>query len=499
MNSQPDLPEANPESRHFKRDLNLFDASMLVIGSMIGSGIFIVSADIARTVGSPGLLLLVWLITGVVTVIGALSYGELAGMMPRAGGLYIYLREAYSPLIAFLFGWTLFLVIQTGTVAAVAVAFAKFWGVLVPGLQENNVLFRVLGLKVSSAQLLAIAVVGVLTWINLRGIHTGKLVQNFFTVIKIGILVGLIVLGISLGTNAAAVTANFSQFWKGSWTHLSGGVVSAVQPLTGLMVVAAIGAAMVGSLFSSDAWYDITYAAGEVVNPRKTIPLSLAIGTGSVCLLYFLANLAYILALPLRGSPAASTVAGQGIQFAASDRVGTAAAWMIFGKPAASIMAVLIIISTFGCMNGLILAGARVYYAMARDGLFFRKAGELNKRSVPGAALVVQGVWAGLLCLSGSYSQLLDYVIFAVLIFFSLTVTGIFILRKKKPEAERPYRAVGYPVVPGLYVLVSVAIAVDLLLFKPGYTWPGLAIVLVGVPVFFLWRSLTGRGRSSER
>jgi APA family basic amino acid/polyamine antiporter len=490
-----DMPESHPESptasRHFKRDLKLFDASMVVIGSMIGSGIFIVSADIARTVGSPGYLLLVWFITGLVTVIGALSYGELAGMMPHAGGLYVYLREAYSPLIAFLFGWTLFLVIQTGTIAAVAVAFSKFCGVLIPGLNEKNVLVSVAGLKISSPQLLAIAVVAFLTGVNLRGIHTGKLVQNFFTVVKIGILAGFIVLGLALGANGAAIKANFAHFWSGSWTHVSGGAVTSILPLSGLMVLAAVGAAMVGSLFSSDAWYDITYAAGEVVDPKKTIPLSLAIGTGLVCLLYLLANVAYILTLPLRGSPTATTVAGQGIQFAASDRVGTAAASVIFGGPASVIMAALIIISTFGCMNGLILAGARVYYAMARDGLFFKKAGELNRRSVPGAALIFQGVWAGALCLSGSYSQLLDYVIFAVLIFFSLTVSGIFILRTKKPDAERPYKAFGYPIVPGLYILVSVAIAIDLLLFKPGYTWPGLAIVIVGVPVFFLWRALS--------
>jgi APA family basic amino acid/polyamine antiporter len=488
---KPDEMITTPTSgRHFKRDLNLFDASMIVIGSMIGSGIFIVSADIARTVGSPGLLLLVWFITGVVTIIGALSYGELAGMMPHAGGLYVYLREAYSPLIAFLFGWTLFAVIQTGTIAAVAVAFAKFWGVLVPSLHEKNVLLSVAGLKVSSPQVLAIAVVAFLTWVNLRGIHTGKLVQNFFTVIKIGILVAFIALGLAIGSNAAAIKANFAHFWSGSWTHVSGGVVSSVLPLGGMMVLAAIGAAMVGSLFSSDAWYDITYAAGEVINPKKTIPLSLAIGTGLVCLLYLLANLAYIVTLPLAGSPTATTVAGQGIQFAASDRVGTAAASVIFGGPGTAIMAVLIIISTFGCMNGLILAGARVYYAMARDGLFFRKAGDLNKKSVPGAALIFQGVWAGALCLSGSYSQLLDYVIFAVLIFFSLTVSGIFILRKKKPDAERPYKAFGYPVIPALYVVISAAIAVDLLLFKPGYSWPGLAIVVVGIPVFFLWKAL---------
>jgi len=476
MKDQAVNPGTVGDVRKFKRDLNLFDSSMIVIGSMIGSGIFIVSADIARTVGSPGLLVLVWLITGLVTIIGALSYGELAGMMPHAGGMYVYLREAYSPLIAFLFGWTLFLVIQTGTVAAVAVAFSKFTGVLLPWVGEKNILLTVFGLKISAAQLLAIVVVAFLTYVNLRGVHTGKLVQNFFTVTKIGILVGLILLGLTIGANAPAIKANFANLWKGSWVQADGTVL--FGSLSGLMVLAAIGAAMVGSLFSSDAWYDITYAAGEVINPKKTIPLSLLIGTGLVSLFYCLANVAYILILPLRS-----------IQFASSDRVGTAAASVIFGGPAEVIMAVLIMISTFGCINGLILAGARVYYAMARDGLFFKKVGGLNKKSVPGVALIIQGVWASLLCLSGTYSNLLDYVIFAVLIFFSLTVTGIFILRKKKPQAERPYKAFGYPVIPALYVIICIAIAVDLLLFKPGYTWPGLVIVLLGIPVFFLWRA----------
>ncbi len=471
--------------RKFKRDLNLFDSSMIVIGSMIGSGIFIVSADIARTVGSPGLLVLVWLITGIVTIIGALSYGELAGMMPHAGGMYVYLREAYSPLIAFLFGWTLFLVIQTGTVAAVAVAFSKFTGVLLPWAGEKNILLTVFGLKISAAQLLAIVIVAILTYVNLRGVHTGKLVQNFFTVTKIAVLVGLILLGFAIGANAPAIKANFANLWKGSWVQADGTIL--FGSLSGLMVFAAIGAAMVGSLFSSDAWYDITYAAGEVINPKKTIPLSLLIGTGSVSLLYCLANVAYILILPLRS-----------IQFAPSDRVGTAAASVIFGGPAEVIMAVLIMISTFGCINGLILAGARVYYAMARDGLFFKKVGGLNKKSVPGVALIIQGVWASLLCLTGTYSNLLDYVIFAVLIFFSLTVSGIFILRKKKPEAERPYKAFGYPVIPAAYVIICIAIAVDLLLFKPAYTWPGLVIVLLGIPVFFLWRAFAKPSASQD-
>jgi APA family basic amino acid/polyamine antiporter len=489
MDPQP-KEDRMTEQRQFKRDLNLFDSTMLIIGSMIGSGIFIVSADIARTVGSPGLLILVWVITGLVTLIGALSYGELAGMMPQAGGIYVYLREAYSPLIAFLFGWTLFLVIQTGTIAAVAVAFAKFTGVLFPAVGETNILLNVLGLKISAAQVLAIASIAVLTWVNLRGVRAGKKVQNSFTVVKFVTLVGFIVLGIVLGANAPAIKANLAAFWKGSWTHMAGGAVTGVTPLSGLMALAAVGAAMVGSLFSSDAWYGITYAAGEIKDPRKTIPLSLLIGTLSVSVLYILANVAYILILPVLGSPEAADVAGRGIQFAMSDRVGTAAAQVMFGGPAAGIMAVLIMISTFGCNNGLILAGARVYCVMSRDGLFFKQAGRLNRKSVPGVALIVQGVWASALCLSGTYNQLLDYVVFAVLIFFALTVSGVFILRRKRPDAERPYKAFGYPVVPALYILTALAIAVDLLIFKSGYTLPGLGIVLMGIPVYFVWKAL---------
>ena len=486
------VPPAPPAAgaREFKREMTLFDSMMIVMGAMIGSGIFIVSADIARTVGSGGYLLLVWLITGVVTVIGALSYGELAGMMPHAGGLYVYLREAYNPLTGFLYGWTTFLVIQTGTIAAVGVAFAKFTGLLVPWFNEKHVLATVLGLKVSAAQLLAIASIVVLTWLNMRGLRTGKTIQGFFTVTKTVALSGLILLGFLVGANAAAIKANIAVFWKASWTHMVNGQVASVEPLSGLMLLAAIGAAMVGSLFASDEWYTVTYIAGEVKNPRRNIPLSLVLGAGIVILLYFLANVAYVMILPVHGTPGAADIMGRGIQFAAADRVGTAAAEVIFGPAAALIMAVLIMISTFGCNNGLILSGARVYYAMAKDGLFFGATGKLNKRCVPGTALVVQGIWASLLCLSGTYSDLLDYVVFAVLIFFVLIVSGIFILRKKKPDAERPYKAWGYPVVPALYILLAAAIAVDLLVFKPKYTLPGLAIVLLGIPVYFVRKAL---------
>jgi APA family basic amino acid/polyamine antiporter len=481
-------------TQEFKRELRLLDSTMIVIGSMIGSGIFIVSADIARTVGGPGWLLMSWLIAGVVTVIGALSYGELAGMMPRAGGQYVYLREAYNPLIAFLYGWTMFTVIQTGTIAAVAVAFAKFTAVLLPGLGEDVVLFDAGLFKITAARLVAIASIVALTAINRRGIHGGRLVQNAFTLTKTAALLGLIVLGLALGRNATAVAANFHDFWRASWTHALPGGGVAVEPLVGLALLGALGASMVGSLFAADAWNNITFTAGEVVEPRRTIPLSLALGTGTVVLLYLLANVAYIRMLPVGGTPGAGTILGRGIQFATSDRVGVAAATMLFGAPAAVFMAALIMVSTFGCNNGLILAGARVYWAMAKDGLFFARAGLLNRKAVPGAALIVQAVWASLLCLTGTYSNLLDYVVFAVLLFYILTVAGLFILRRTRPDAERPYRAFGYPVVPALYILAAAAIAVDLLILKPTYTWPGLGLVLLGVPVYFLWTRFGRRG-----
>ena len=475
------------EAPQFKRELKLLDSTMIVIGSMIGSGIFIVSSDIARTVGSPGYLLLVWVITGAVTLTAALSYGELAGMMPRAGGQYVYLREAYNPLIGFLYGWTFFMVIQTGTIAAVGVAFAKYTAVIIPSLGESNVLFSIAGLHISAAQVVAIAVIAGLTYLNARGLRQGKIVQDVFTITKTVALLGLILLGVFLGRNATAITANLSDFWHAAWTHTAQNKIVSIDSLSGLGLWAALGVAMVGSLFSSDAWNNITFTAGEVVNPKRNIPLSLALGTVIVTVLYILANIAYILILPVTGSPDATDVLGRGMQFATNDRVGTAAASMIFGEPAAIIMAALIMISTFGCNNGLILAGARVYYAMARDGLFFRGTGTLNKNSVPGVALLVQGVWASVLCLSGNYSDLLDYVIFAVLVFYILTAAGIFRLRKRKPDAERPYKAVGYPILPALYILAATAISVDLLILKPTYTWPGVIIVLIGIPIYYVW------------
>ena len=473
--------------REFKRELGLLDSTMIVIGSMVGSGIFIVSADIARTVGSPGFLLLVWAITGAITLIAALSYGELAGMMPHAGGQYVYLREAYNPLVGFLYGWTFFMVIQTGTIAAVGVAFAKYTAVIIPAFSESNILFAIGSLHISAAQVLSIAVIAGLTFLNAQGLRQGKIVQDIFTIAKTTALLGLIALGLIIGKNIAAVSANMADLWNAVRVHTGQGGIVSMETLGGAGLLAAIGVAMVGSLFSSDAWNNITFTAGEVVNPKRNIPLSLAIGTGVVTLLYILANVSYVLVLPVRGTPDGQDVLARGIQFATSDRVGTAAAAMIFGEPATIIMACLIMISTFGCNNGLILAGARVYYAMARDGLFFRSTGTLNKNSVPGVALFVQGVWASALCLSGNYSDLLDYVIFAVLIFYILTVGGIFRLRKLRPDAERPYRALGYPVIPALYMIVAAAICLDLLIFKPAYTWPGMIIVLIGIPIYFVW------------
>ncbi len=479
----------NKNTREFRRELNLIDSTMIVAGSMIGSGIFIVSADIARTVGAPAYVLLVWIITGLLTIVGALSYGELAGMMPQAGGQYVYLREAYNPLIAFLYGWTFFMVIQTGTIAAVAVAFAKFTAVILPWFSENHILINSGVLNISAAQFLAISSIGLLTYLNSLGLQQGKTVQNIFTAAKITVLAGLILVGFIAGWNAEAIAANGSIFWKGSWTHISAGKIISIENLSGLALLPALGVAMVGSLFSSDAWNNITFTAGEVVNPRRTIPRSLILGTGLVTLLYVMVNIVYLLILPVTGSPEAADIMGQGIQFAVADRVGIAAGSMIYGSAAAVIMAILIMISTFGCNNGLILAGARVYYAMARDRLFFNKAGNLNKKAVPGNALVVQGIWASILCLSGTYGDLLDYVIFAVLIFYILTVAGIYRLRKKRPDVQRPYRAYGYPLLPALYILLAGAISLDLLIFKPAFTWPGLIIVVLGIPVYYLWKT----------
>lgn len=476
----------------FNRSLNLFDSTAIVAGSMIGSGIFIVSADIARMVGSPGWLMVVWLITGVMTIFAALSYGELAGMFPRAGGQYVYLREAYNPLTGFLYGWTLFLVIQTGTIAAVAMAFAKFLGVLVPWISESIVWVQVGVFKFGPAQVVAIGSIAILTWINTMGVQEGKRVQNGFTVGKFLLLLLFILVGLGFASNLEAIRLNNMHFWDPATEAPDGTDI----PLSGMALVAAVGMAMVGSLFSSDAWNNITFTAGEVINPRKNIPLSLLFGTLLVTVLYLLANLVYITVLPLRGSPEGEEVAVRGMQYALNDRLGTAAISGLFGNYAVLIMAAFIVISTFGCNNGLILAGARVYYAMAVDGIFFKKVGMLNGKGVPSMGLIIQGIWAGLLCLSGTYGQLLDYVVFAVLIFYVLTIFGIFRLRKSAPDAERPYRAFGYPVVPIIYILLAIVVMIILLIYKPAYTWPGLFIVILGIPVYFLWNKQTAKSQN---
>ncbi len=446
----------------FIKGLGLLDSTTLVIGSMIGSGIFIVSADIARQVNSPGLLIVPWLVTAILTMIAALTYGELAAAMPRAGGQYIYLREAYGPLFGFLYVWTLFLVIQTGTVAAVPSLLEVRWCVVPSSPHQLRNPRR--GHSSQHTTALAIGVIVLLTAVNTRGIHTGAMVQNIFTFAKTAALLGLIVLGFLAGRDAAAIEVNFTDFWRGadwSWT-----------------VIRIVGVAMVGALFASDAWNNVTFTAGEIRNPRRNLPLSLALGVGIVSLLYLACNFVYLTALPL-----------DAIQNAPEDRVATAAAARVFGPVAVQFMAAAIMISTFGCANGMLLAGARVYYAMARDGLFFRPVAKLHAvHRTPVVSLVFQCIWTCVLTLTGTYSDLLDYVIFAVRLFYILTIGGVFVLRRTRPGMERPYRAFGYPVLPAVYMVCAGLIEVLLLLYKPSYTWPGLGIVLLGIPVYLLWR-----------
>lgn len=481
-----DTPQS---SREFVKAMTLTDATMLVAGSMIGSGIFIVSSDISRTVGSPFWLLMAWVVAGVVTILGALAYGELAAMYPRAGGQYVFLRESMGHLMGFLYGWTLFVVIQTGTIAAVAVAFGRFLGVLWPDITPDRFGWfpqfdvvtpgGLIQIGLSPQRLIALVSVWILTWINLRGVREGKIVQTTLTVVKTGALAALILLGLTIGRNAEAVAANFG---PGNFNTVAFSSVFMI----------AFGSALVGSLFSSDAWNNVTFAAAEVKDPRRNLPRALLYGTGLVTLLYLLANVAYLSVLPMQGTADAPAVFGRGIEHATQDRVGSAVAESIFGPVGATIMAIAILISTFGCNNGLILAGARVYYAMARDRLFFARAGNLNHNSVPSAALIAQSIWVSLLCLTGTYGQLLDYVIFAALIFYALTTIGLFRLRKLRPDADRPYRAVGYPFLPALYIILATAIAVILLIADKtrAQALSGLVIVLLGVPVYFLWRKV---------
>jgi basic amino acid/polyamine antiporter, APA family len=488
-------PTASDPQSEFVKAMTLTDATMLVAGSMIGSGIFIVSASMARTVGSPMWLLIAWLVTGVITLLGALAYGELAAMYPRAGGQYVFLRESMGPLMGFLYGWTLFVVIQTGTIAAVAVAFGRFLGVLWPGIgpelytwfPRGTVCVGVLGctdqatainLGLSPQRLIALLSIAVLTWINVRGVREAKIVQTSLTIVKTGALAALIILALTIGRNATAIAANFAD------GRFAGNV-----DVTGAFVVA-FGAALVGSLFASDAWNNVTFAAAEVRDPQRNLPRALIYGTGLVSLLYVLANVAYLNVLPFAGRPDGQTALERGIAYAAQDRVGTAAMEVMFGSAGATMMAIAILISTFGCNNGLILAGARVYYAMARDGLFFRRVGTLNSHRVPAAGLIIQAIWTGVLCLTGTYGQLLNYVIFAALIFYALTTIGLFILRKNRPDMPRPYRAIGYPVLPALYVVLTTVVMI-LILASPTTRQDailGLALVLIGIPVFYLWR-----------
>jgi basic amino acid/polyamine antiporter, APA family len=485
---------AQTKTTGFIRGLGLLDSTMIVAGSMIGSGIFIVSGGISKQVGSPGWLLVVWIVTGLLTVIGALSYGELAAMMPKAGGQYVYLREAFSPLWGFLYGWTLFLVIQTGTIAAVAVGFARYLGILVPWVGEEHYLiaptnlFGSYAISFSTAQLVAILLIVLLTFMNSRGLKLGKLVQNTFTTAKLAALFGLIVLGLLIGWQSGVVRANFGNLWQ---------VRGALDDFRGLTAATTFGlfvgicVAQTGSLFSADAWNNITFTAGEVKDPKRNIPLALAFGTGIVITLYLLANVAYLVTLPFDKIQGASRVA--------SDTANA-----IFPGKGPVIMAVAFLISTFGCNNGLILAGARAYYAMARDGLFFRKSGLLNHKHVPGWGLLIQGIWAALLVLPRTvkidaagkttygnlYGNLLDYVISAALIFYILTIAGIFRLRQTRPNADRPYKAFGYPIVPALYIIGAAVILIVLFAYQTATTWPGLLIVLTGIPAYFIWKQV---------
>jgi len=484
---------------------------MLVMGSMIGSGIFIVSAEIAREVDSPALLIGAWAVAGFMTIVAALSYGELAAMMPRAGGQYVYLREALGPLWGFLYGWTLFLVIQTGTIAAVGVAFGKFLGVFLPSVSSTHWLLHlwkvppihvgpmVLGnmeVGINTQNLVAIVLVIFLSVVNIFGLKTGAAIQNIFTAAKVSALLGLVFLGIAIGRNPYALRANFGghDFLRNA-IH---GALHAVQvgvggPTVMVSTLTILAVAQVGSLFSSDAWNNVTFTAGEVKNPSRNLPLSLALGTGVVIALYIACNFIYLSVLPLNGVAGGATVMERGIKFASEDRVGTAVMTQMLGPAGGLLMAAAIMISSFGCANGLVLSGARVYYAMAKDGLFFRNVARLHPTyKTPAISLMVQMVWTCVLCVSGSYSQLLDYIIFAVLVFYVLTIVGLFVLRKTHPEANRPYRAVGYPVLPIIYIVMALFIDVVLLRYKPQYTWPGLIVVLLGIPVYYAWsRSAT--------
>ena len=456
-----------------KRELGLLDATLLVAGSMIGSGIFIVTADITRNVGSAGWLIAVWLITGLMTLIAAVSYGELSSMFPKAGGQYVYLKEAYNPLVGFLYGWSFFAVIQTGTIAAVGVAFSKFTAYLWPAVSEDIILFKIGSITVSPAQVLAIVIIILLTYINTKGVKGGKIIQTSFTLTKLVSLFGLIIFGFIM-LKPDIWEAN----WVNAWSMQKLNVDGTFESYTLVAALGAIAAAMVGSIFSSDAWNNITFIAGEVKNPKRNIGLSLFLGTLIVTIIYVLANLVYMAVLPL-----------QEIATADKDRVAVAASSVIFGNIGTVIIALMIMVSTFGCNNGLILAGARVYHTMANDGLFFKKTASLNKHAVPEFGLWLQCLVASALCLSGRYGDLLDMISFVVVIFYVLTIIGIYILRAKRPDAERPYKAFGYPFLPAVYILMGICFCTLLIIYKPNFTWPGLIVVLTGVPVYYMWKA----------
>ena len=505
------------QDKELVKGLGLTSATMLVMGSMIGSGIFIVSAEIAREVDSPALLIGAWAVAGFMTIVAALSYGELAAMMPRAGGQYVYLRESLGPLWGFLYGWTLFLVIQTGTIAAVGVAFGKFLGVFFPAISSSHWILHIwkvppihvgpmvlgnMDVGINTQNLVAILLVVFLSVVNIFGLKTGALIQNVFTVAKVSALLGLALFGLALGRNAQALAMNFGgHFWRNAGLGAQHAVqVGVGGPIVMVGTLTILAVAQVGSLFSADAWNNVTFTAGEVKNPSRNLPLSLAIGTGVVIALYIACNFIYLMALPLDGTPGAATILERGIKYAAEDRVGTAVMTQMFGAAGGLLMAAAILVSSFGCNNGLILSGARVYYAMAKDGLFFRSVAKLHPTyKTPAVSLMVQMVWACLLCVSGSYGQLLDYIIFAVLVFYILTIVGLFVLRRTRPDAPRPYRAVGYPVLPAIYIVMALFVDVVLLLYKPQFTWPGLIVVLLGIPVYYAWSRSADAKRASAQ
>ncbi len=467
-------PQPEPTPTELLPRLGLLDATMNVAGSMIGSGIFIVAAEVTRSVGGAGWMLFMWVLAGIVTIIAAVSYGELAAMFPKAGGQYVYLREAYNPLVGFLYGWAFFAVIQTGTIAAVGVAFAKFTAYLIPAFSDSNILLDLGFFRLSAAQLVAILVLVLLTYINSRGVKDGAALQTFLTIVKLVSLFGLIVCGFIWGARADVWRANWQNAWTLSSLTLTGDRLS-YTPLAGLAAFGAIAIAMKGTLFSSDSWNNITSIASEVKRPQRNIGLSLVLGTLVVTVIYVLTNVMYLAVVPLKA-----------IAFAPSDRVGVVAADYIFGSSGTVIIAIMVMISTFGCNNGLILGGARVYYIMARDGLFFRKAGQLNRNDVPGYSLWTQCLWASVLCLTGRYNDLLALVIFGVLLFYVLTILGIYRLRRNRPDLPRPYKAPGYPFLPAVYVVIALALAVLLLIFETRYTLPGLGIILSGIPIYYI-------------